>query len=122
MTTAIMMTSGYKYLPGYHLAIEKAWLKKRPFIAYAWKANMFRDGQRSQGYLVVSLGEEYVPNVLTPKQAREQVLGKHFPERIKVNIKPDKYDKDIEKLRKQGRLVHLLRVGEDLEIEDEWTL
>ena len=117
-----MMASEYKYLPGYHLAIAKAWLKKRPFIAYAWEANMFRDGQRSQGYLVVSLGEEYVPNVLTPKQAREQVLGKHFPERIKLNIKPDKYDKDIEKLRKQGRLVHLLRVGEDLEIEDEWTL
>lgn len=91
----------------FRAAVQSAKNRKKPFIAYSWKPDMFRSGQHDSGFLVVSLGEHEVPYTLTPAQERQKALGKKFPATKTVDIKPDKYEKDIEKLRKQGRLCRL---------------
>lgn len=100
-------------------SVRKAVERKRPFLAYEWVANMFHDGQHSSGYLVVSLGEAEVKRVLTAAQAKQEEQGKVFPPTMMITVKPDKYLKDIEKLRKQGRLRRLIIGDKNGEIEKD---
>ena len=112
-----------KSLAGFEASVRAAVERKRPFIAYAWRPNMFRSGQQGQGYLVVSLGEAEVPRVLTKKQEEQAAMGKKFSKTVQITVKPDRYDKDILVLRRQGRLTRLIR-GDDegCVVEDEVCL
>ena len=112
------------YLAGFEAAVRAAVKRKGPFIAYAWRSNMFRSGQHGQGYLVVSLGEAEVPRVLTKKQEEQAAMGKKFSKTVQITVKPDRYDKDVLLLRRQGRLTRFIRgadegcIVEDLREED----
>lgn len=93
-------------------AVEAAKNRGLPFIAYSWRCNCYCDGQRDDGWLVVSLGEQMVQ--LTESYYRAK--GKKPPERLdkgKVNIRATKYEGDIAKLRKQRRLRKVLYGAED---------
>lgn len=107
-------------MTAFEACVQKAVARKRPFLAYEWRANMFCDGQHSSGHLVVSLGEAEVPRVLTPKQREQEALGKKFSKAMRITVKPDKYERDVLLLRRQGRLTRLIRGGEEGGIvEDE---
>ena len=85
---------------------------------------MFSSGQHGQGFLVVSLGEAEVPRALTKKQEEQAAMGKKFSKTVQITVKPDRYDKDVLLLRRQGRLTRFIRGGdegcivEDLREED----
>lgn len=103
---------------GFEAALEAAKNRGKPFIAYAWRCNFYRDGQRDDGWLVVSLGEQWVHLTDSYYHAK----GMKPPEPLgtgKVNIKATKYERDIEKLRSQGRLKSVLYGAEDGSIVHE---
>lgn len=103
----------------FNVAIGAAINRRRPFIAYQWVCNNYVDGQKDSGFLVVSLGEAEVKRVLTAAQAKQEEQGKVFPPTMMITVKPDKYLKDIEKLRKQGRLRRLIIGDKNGEIEKD---